>query len=392
MCDMVRWRMRRRGADGGQQDYLAEGRRRHRARPLHVHVRLAHGDRPTISRSGSNFRRRSFTLVELPSDPASESPSRSFISARSSCRPTCRDRRSTSIGSPSILRLQIGLRRRRVDARAAARRGASSVRIAPRPRRPPPATMAGRSRCGLTASTANPLRLAPQRQRALPPQPLADRSRRPRSPPAPAARVTTSAARSQSSASASGRSACATRPPPAICVTQPASSQETPSASEASAAAARIGIGRQPLLEQKGILAGAHQMQPPVPAADGDIVAVGGDQDIRLRHRQRPDDRSRQHQRAGPAQRRAQQPDQDDADAGRDQRADAERRACGRPRRAAPRPIASPRSSSRCRCPSATRTRRRSRTASRAGRAGPPASPAPTPPASPRDWRARHRA
>ena len=80
-------------------------------------------------------------------------------------------------------------------------------------------------------------------------------------------------------------------PPSAICATQPASSHETPSASEGSAGGRRIGIGSQPFLHQERILGGPHQMQPAVPAAHADIVAVAGDQDIRLRHRQRPDHR-----------------------------------------------------------------------------------------------------
>ena len=46
--------------------------------------------------------------------------------------------------------------------------------------------------------------------------------------------VTTSTARAQSSASASGLNACATNAPPADCMTQPASSHDTPSVSEAS--------------------------------------------------------------------------------------------------------------------------------------------------------------
>ena len=66
----------------------------------------------------------------------------------------------------------------------------------------------------------------------------------------------------------------------------------------------RIGVRGQPFLEQKRILGGPHQMQPPVFAADPDIVAIAGNQDIGLRHRQRPDHGKHQHGGAGPAQRR----------------------------------------------------------------------------------------
>jgi hypothetical protein len=81
---------------------------------------------------------------------------------------------------------------------------------------------------GLTASTANPV---PVRRRAIGPwlrkrswsitgdEHEGDACRA----------VTTSAARAQSSVSASGRSASVTNAPSAICVTQPASSHETPS-------------------------------------------------------------------------------------------------------------------------------------------------------------------
>jgi hypothetical protein len=81
---------------------------------------------------------------------------------------------------------------------------------------------------GLTASTANPLRA---RRRAIGPC-LRKRSWSMTGDghEGGACRaVTTSAARSQSSTSASGRSASVTNAPSAICVTQPASSHETPS-------------------------------------------------------------------------------------------------------------------------------------------------------------------
>ena len=64
----------------------------------------------------------------------------------------------------------------------------------------------------------------------------------------------------------------------------------------------------------------------------------------------------------------------------------------GRPRPAGWPPTAPPRSSSRCRRPSASRTPRRSRTAWPARRECPSASPRPRPPAWPADWRARRRA
>ena len=69
----------------------------------------------------------------------------------------------------------------------------------------------------------------------------------------------------------------------------------------------RVGIGREPFLDEERILGGPHQMQPPVPAAHADAVAVGGDQDVRLRRRQRPNHRERDRARAAPAQRRPQQ-------------------------------------------------------------------------------------
>ncbi len=86
---------------------------------------------------------------------------------------------------------------------------------------------------GLTASTANPLRV---RLRAIVP------CLRRRSPSitgdgqfaGACLAVTRSTARAQSSANASGRNASVTNAPSAIGVTQPASSHETPSASEAS--------------------------------------------------------------------------------------------------------------------------------------------------------------
>ena len=59
----------------------------------------------------------------------------------------------------------------------------------------------------------------------------------------------------------------------------------------------RIGIGRQPLPDQEGILGafgGLHQMQPTVLAANADMAAIGRNENIRLRHARRPQRREQQ--------------------------------------------------------------------------------------------------
>jgi hypothetical protein len=45
----------------------------------------------------------------------------------------------------------------------------------------------------------------------------------------------------------------------------------------------RVSVGGQPFLDQKGVLGTFDQMQPSILAADAEIVAIAGDQDIRLR-------------------------------------------------------------------------------------------------------------
>jgi hypothetical protein len=170
----------------------------------------------------------------------------------------------------------------------------------------PPSTAGDHGRStpfGLTAATANPFRV---RCRAMAPC-LRKRSRSIAGGGQAGGgcrAVTTSAARSQSSASASGRSASATSAPSASCVTQPASSHETPSESEGSVPSLESAVRGQPFLQKKRILGGPHQMQAAVFAAHPDIVAIAGNQDIGLRHRQRPNHGEHQHGGAGPAQRR----------------------------------------------------------------------------------------
>ncbi len=183
----------------------------------------------------------------------------------------------------SLVGLHIGFRRCRIDGARRGQRAARGSLFRPRRRRPTAGDHGRSIPLGLTASTANPSRL---RRSAIAP------CRRSRSRPMTEAAqdaggcraVTTSAARSQSSASASGRSASATNPPPAASVTQPVSSHETPSASEASVARRASASAASHSFTRNASLAGAHQMQPSIPAADADIAAVGGDQDIRLRH------------------------------------------------------------------------------------------------------------
>ena len=50
----------------------------------------------------------------------------------------------------------------------------------------------------------------------------------------------------------------------------------------------RIGVRRQPLLHQETIFGRPHQMQPSVLAADADVAAIGGNQNVRLRRPHRP--------------------------------------------------------------------------------------------------------
>ena len=173
--------------------------------------------------------------------------------------------------------------------------------------------------------------------------------------------VTTSAARSQSSASASGRNASATQAPvghrrhaAGLVAGHARRPARDPPASRGSASAASHSF------TQKASLPVRIRCRWPSLPRTATLLAVTGNQDVRLRHRQRPDRRHQQHHRAGPAQRRAQQAQQDDPDARRDQRADPERRHAADRARQRRDPFASPRSSSRCRSPSATRTRHRS--------------------------------
>ena len=162
-----------------------------------------------------------FTLVNLPSDP--DAPEEFHLGAFEIPTPTL-DRR-TLIGTTSHLQIRksAGVAS---TARGGTMRGASRLAVASFS-----SAIAGdhgRSMpLGLTASTTNPSR--PRRNAIAPCRRSRSASMTEAAQDAGACLVVTiSAARSQSSASASGLNACATRPPPAACITQPRSSQDTP--------------------------------------------------------------------------------------------------------------------------------------------------------------------
>ena len=191
---------------------MAKGRTGHRS-PAAVHVPLSAGSpsRPMTLAIWKQFPEASFTLVNLPSlaDAPEELSSRRV---RDTDPPT----RAHAIDEHLIgylLRLQIGLRRRGIDGAGRPTRGASTLASASLSS----ATAGDHGRSmprGFDRLDDKSVAAAPQRQRALPPQPVGDRSRMPRNPPAPAAR------HDQRRALAIvrqrvGRSASATRRPPA---------------------------------------------------------------------------------------------------------------------------------------------------------------------------------
>ena len=186
----------------------------------------------------------------------------------------------------SLLRLQVGFRRRRIDrARGAgAVQGVASISLSP-----PIAGDHGRSIASwLDGFDRKSVAGSPQRQRALPPQSLGSNHgsrtawrRLPRGHHQRRARaIVRQRLRPQRQRDQARRRPSAPR--------SRSSSHETPSASEASPAAAHR--RRRRAIPSAGTHAPcrAHQMQPPIPAADADVAAVGGNQNIRLRHRQPP--------------------------------------------------------------------------------------------------------
>ena len=126
---------------------------------------------------------RSFTLVELPSIPrASRRRGISSRRVRAACRPSRPARRALDRLTPRPAdRPPTASRRARGGRRAARDERRIDLALAGSRRRPWPVEAARLDRLHLKS-----VRLAPQRQRALAPQPLADRSPSPRNPPAAA--------------------------------------------------------------------------------------------------------------------------------------------------------------------------------------------------------------
>ena len=203
---------------------MAKGRTGDRARPLHVHVRLAHsyggrsGDLETVPEcvvragqdSGSDGRQERRGTRNFISAPSNCAKIPSPVAARNETALMCEVRPAVA----SVLRLQIGFRRRRIDrARdgAARREGGRSLRVAPHRRRPRPVDASRPDR--INRKSGSPAPQAPARPAGAGDP---DRSRRTRQEGGACLAVTSSAARAQSSASASGCSASATNAPPAI--------------------------------------------------------------------------------------------------------------------------------------------------------------------------------
>ena len=189
------------------------------------------------------------------------------------------------------------------------------------------------------------------------------------------------AARSQSSAIASGRRLSATRAPSAASLRSPSRRRIRRRRARPRGRFA-IGVGCEPLLDREGVLAAAHEMQPAVLAAHGDVAAVAGDQDIRPRHAHTPRrwrSAARPPRSSAAACAAAQQDD-----AGLEQSAARCRTPpCGRPHRENRDPSGDRDHPFDAEIPSAARRRRRNRMASQPVPKARPASPALRPPASP---------
>ena len=160
----------------------------------------------------------------------------------------------------------------------------------------PPATAGDHGRStplGLTASTAKPSRASPQRQRALPAQAFlidhqraAGRRRLPRRhQQRRALAIVAQGVRPQRQRDQTRRRPAAPRSRPGR-MTRPRQARDRRPACRRRRPPATPSARKHPC-----DVLHPDQMQPPVLAADADGVAVGGDQDVRLRRRQRPDHR-----------------------------------------------------------------------------------------------------